>query len=221
MALFRGPKITTTGLVLALDAADKNSYPGSGTSWKDLSGNNNTGTLTNGPTFSATNMGNIVFDGTNDYIQCGNNTSIQLTIGTISAWMKTTTNDSTYRAIISKQYNYALFVRNGYLVTFDWGNSLERSTSVNIIDGKWKNVVMTFTDNTGTPSNNAVFYINGTAVLTSTIKLSSNSDNLLVGTNAVTQEFNGNIGNVFVYNRSLSSTEVLQNYNATKSRFGY
>jgi len=221
MALFRGPKITTTGLVLALDAADKNSYPGSGTSWKDLSGNNNTGTLTNGPTFSAANMGNIVFDGTNDYIQCGNNTSIQLTIGTISAWMKTTTNDSTYRAIISKQYNYALFVRNGYLVTFDWGNSLERSTSVNIIDGKWKNVVMTFTDNTGTPSNNAVFYINGTAVLTSTIKLSSNSDNLLVGTNAVTQEFNGNIGNVFVYNRSLSSTEVLQNYNATKSRFGY
>jgi hypothetical protein len=68
MAISRGPKIVTNGLVLALDAADRNSYPRSGTSWLDLSGNNNTCTLTNGPTFSNTNGGNIVFDGTNDYV---------------------------------------------------------------------------------------------------------------------------------------------------------
>ena len=53
MGIARGPKIVTSGLVLALDAADKLSYRGSGTTWRDLSGNNNTGTLTNGPTFSA------------------------------------------------------------------------------------------------------------------------------------------------------------------------
>jgi len=68
MGIARGPKIVTSGLVLALDAADKLSYRGSGTTWRDLSGNNNTGTLTNGPTFNAGNLGSIVFDGTNDYV---------------------------------------------------------------------------------------------------------------------------------------------------------
>ena len=58
-----GPKIVTNGLVLALDAADKLSYPGSGTTWKDLGGNAYDGTLTNGPTFTNAFGGNIVFDG--------------------------------------------------------------------------------------------------------------------------------------------------------------
>jgi hypothetical protein len=220
MSLSRGPKTITNGLVLYLDAANKKSYPGSGTSWTDLSGNSNTGTLTNGPTFSAANMGSILFDGTNDYVDCGNNSSIQITVGTISAWMKTTTNDSSYRGIIAKQYNYSLFVKNSYLIAYDWGNSADRSTSVNVIDGTWKNVVLTFSENSGTPSNNAIFYINGISVLTSTIKSVLNSDNLLVGRNAATQEFNGNIAMVQIYNRVLSATEVAQNYTATKSRFG-
>ena len=63
-----GPDINENGLVLFLDAANRLSYPGSGTAWSDLSGNSNTGTLTNGPTFSAGNMGSILFDGTNDWI---------------------------------------------------------------------------------------------------------------------------------------------------------
>ena len=67
MALHHSPRIVTSGLVLALDAADRNSYPGSGTTWTDLSGNANNGTLTNGPTFNSANGGSIVFDGTNDF----------------------------------------------------------------------------------------------------------------------------------------------------------
>jgi hypothetical protein len=67
MAGIISPNIVRDSLVLALDAADKNSYPGSGTSWYDLSGGY-TGTLTNGPTFSAANLGSIVFDGINDYV---------------------------------------------------------------------------------------------------------------------------------------------------------
>ncbi len=67
MSGISGPKIITSGCVLSLDAADKNSYPGSGTAWRDLSGNGKNLTLTNGPTFSAGNQGSIVFDGTNDY----------------------------------------------------------------------------------------------------------------------------------------------------------
>ena len=67
MAISRGPKTTTNGLIFCVDAADKNSYPGTGTTWTDLSGNANNGTLTNGPTFNGSNGGVIVFDGTDDY----------------------------------------------------------------------------------------------------------------------------------------------------------
>jgi hypothetical protein len=69
MSVAGGPDLIQDGLVLCLDAANTKSYPGSGTSWVDLSGNGNNGTLTNGPTFSSTNGGNIFFDGTNDYVR--------------------------------------------------------------------------------------------------------------------------------------------------------
>ena len=68
MGFYDGPSIVTNGLVLSLDAADKNSYPGSGTVWTDLSGNNIIGTLTNGPTFNSQNGGSIFTDGTDDWI---------------------------------------------------------------------------------------------------------------------------------------------------------
>ena len=68
MSLGHGASIVRNGLVLYLDAANPKSYPGSGTTWKDLSGNGNNGTLVNGPTFNSANGGSIVFDGTNDYV---------------------------------------------------------------------------------------------------------------------------------------------------------
>jgi hypothetical protein len=68
MATNYSPKIVTDGLVLSLDAADKNSYIGSGTTWTDLSANGHVGTLTNGPTFDSNNGGAIDFDGDNDYV---------------------------------------------------------------------------------------------------------------------------------------------------------
>jgi hypothetical protein len=68
MAFFHSPRIVTDGLVLALDAANSLSYPGSGTTWTDLSGKGNNGTLVNGPTFDQANGGSIVFDGTDDYV---------------------------------------------------------------------------------------------------------------------------------------------------------
>ena len=69
MAGASGPDLVQNGLVLALDASDRNSYPGSGTTWRDMSGNSNNGTLTNGPTFNSANGGSIVFDGSDDYAQ--------------------------------------------------------------------------------------------------------------------------------------------------------
>jgi len=62
--------VVTTGLQLYLDAGNASSYPGSGTTWTDLTVNGRNGTLTNGPTYSGTNGGSIVFDGTNDFVQC-------------------------------------------------------------------------------------------------------------------------------------------------------
>ena len=72
MGIRRGPNIVRDGLVFAVDAANPTSYPGSGTIWKDQTVNQNNGTLTNGPTFDSGNGGSIVFDGSNDYVDCGN-----------------------------------------------------------------------------------------------------------------------------------------------------
>jgi hypothetical protein len=218
---YGNPQIVTDGLVLCLDAANSLSYPGAGTSWRDISSNSNNGTLIAGPTFSSSNGGAIVFDGTNEYANCGNGPSLQINRGTISAWVKSSTPGSDYRGIVTKQQNYGIFMRNGILSAYDWGNTIERTTSINIADGTWKNTVMTFTDNTGSPSNNAVIYLNGSAVLTTTIKYQSDAIEVQLGNGGLaTQYINGSIANALIYSRPLTASEVLQNYNAAKSRFG-
>jgi restriction endonuclease S subunit len=95
MAGFTGASpIVTDGLVFAVDAANYESYPGSGTTWTDLAGTSN-GTLTNGPTFNSENGGNIDFDGTDDYTDFGNSLPIDGTsAGTISIWAKTSASTS-------------------------------------------------------------------------------------------------------------------------------
>jgi len=224
MSFSNGPTISTNGLVLALDAGDRNSYVSGSTTWFDLVGTNN-GTLTNGPTFNTGSGGSIVFDGVDDYVNCGNPTVLQLNQGTISSWVRTSSPGNSYRAIIAKQNNYGLFTYENILIAYDWGNSANRSTGINIADGAWKNVVMTFTTNTGTPSNNAIVYLNGSAVLTTTIKILDNlielqlaSGGRFAGAPGV-QFLNGRISLSLIYNRALSAQEVLQNYNATKGRF--
>ena len=213
-------KIVTNGLVLALNAADRNSYLGSGNDWIDLSANNNNGTLTNGPTFNTTNGGNIVLDGTNDFVNCGNNSSLQITVGTISSWVKTSIPGSSYRGIITKQSAWGLFLNNGVLIAYDWGGGGDRTTGINIADNTWKNVVMTFTETVGTPSNNAIVYLNGVSVLTATVRHVSHSVSVQIGDGNASQNLNGSVSTAMIYNRVLSASEIQQNYNAQKSRFG-
>ena len=86
MAISYNPSSVTSGLVLCLDAGNTKSYPGSGTTWTDLSGNGNTGTLTNGPTYSSANGGSFVFDGTDDYASISG--SITVSEVTFSVWLK-------------------------------------------------------------------------------------------------------------------------------------
>ncbi len=218
--MYTGPNIVTSGLILQLDAANTKSYPGSGTTWTDLSGNGNNGTLTNSPTFSSANGGIFTFNGTNQFINCGNNSSIQITVGTISAWVRTTTPGASFRSIIAKQSAWGLFFNDGILVTYDWGNAQTRTTGLNIANGIWNHTAMTFTQTVGTPSNNAIIYLNGASVLTTTIKHSNHNVNLQIAEANANQFLNGNIASAQIYNRALSATEILQNYNGTKSRFG-
>jgi len=214
-----GPDIVENGLVLYLDAANRRSYPGSGTAWNDLSGNNNTGTLTNGPTFDNGNGGSISFDGVNDEVICTNNASVQVTVGSIFAWFNANGGNTGINGIIAKQNAWSLFVWDNTLRTYDWGNNVDRNTGINVDNSSWNYVVMTFTETVGTPSNNAIIYLNGTAVLTTTVKHSNHSVTVQIGEANAAQHFGGKIASAGVYNRALTAQEILQNYNATRSRF--
>ena len=224
MATIGGSNIITNGLVLALDAANRRSYVPGSTIWNDLTRNRNSGSLINGPTFDSANGGSIVFDGTNDYVSCGNSNTLQVTIGTISVWMKTTNPGSSYRGIITKQSSWGLFTKDSILITYDWGGGGDRSTGINIADGNWKNISMTFTETIGSPSNNAIIYLNGSSILITTVKFSNNLIEVQLGRGGEaggdTQLLNGTIAAAYVHNRALSATEILQNYEALKSRYG-
>ena len=105
MGVAYNSKIVTDGLVLCLDAGNSKSYPGTGTTWTDLSGRGNTGTLTNGPTYSSANGGSIVFDGSNDFVQCTG--SLTLTTATFIVWMRRNGNQNQYDGIlISRGTNF-------------------------------------------------------------------------------------------------------------------
>ena len=105
MSFNNGPTIVTNGLVLALDAGDRNSYPGTGTTWRDLSGNNNNGTLTNGPTFNTGSLGSIVFDGVDDYVLI--NAFSLLAPLTICSWVYKTSH-RTWASILDRYGNESL-----------------------------------------------------------------------------------------------------------------
>jgi len=235
MSFSNGPTTVTNGLVLALDAADRNSYPGSGTSWKDISGNTNNGTLTNGPTYNSGNGGSIVFDGTNDYILVNNASSINPTTAiSVCSFFNIASYTSNYAAIIFKQNNYAnlyeqysLYLVNtevGFVIT---GIDRQQKTANSVADYRNQNVYVVGTCDT--TADELKIYINGSLIktvsFTSTFDIANTPLNI-GGTGVLnfgatyTGWTNGKIYSNMIYNRALSATEILQNYNATKTRFG-
>jgi Concanavalin A-like lectin/glucanases superfamily len=224
MAFANGGRIVTDGLVLSLDAADQNSYVSSSTTWKDLSINNLAGSITSA-TYNSSNNGSLVFNGTNAVVDFTNPSVLQITSGSISIWFKGVQTPAVagggFNGLITKQVAWGLFMSGSLLVTYDWGNNITRATTANIGDFNWYNACMTFSETTGTPSNNAIIYLNGVAILTTTIKNSFQSIGLQIGNggNAQQQYMSGSVGAAQIYNRVLSAAEVLQNYNALKSRF--
>ena len=224
MATHYNVKTVTDGLVLALDAANPKSYPGSGNTWRDLSGNGNTGTLTGSPTYVSANSGSIAFNGSSQYGTVSNN----ITSGTgdfaVSIWV--------YKTEISTNRYIWDFGSNGgtltsgtsqgpgfryYNPTIGTGSPLYTSGPTHNIN-TWYNIVISRISGT------TYFYSNGSLIVSAADSgnIGSWGPALTVGSYGG-GGFNhqGNISNLLVYkNKGLTAAEVLQNYNALKSRYG-
>lgn len=224
MATYYTPKIVTDSLVLALDAANPKSYIGSGTSWNDLSGNSGTGTLTNGPTFSSTNNGIIQFDGVNDYINGVNNSTVSTTGDmTAEVWFSVSSTPGDWVRVFGKGDNTnrtfglwinvgsALFLYQRYGTS---GISIQLSQTVSL--NTWYHMVGT------SGGTNHILYLNGVQVQSGTggPTFYSSTDPYTVGYAGFHTYIQGYVASAKLYNRALTSSEVLQNYNAVKSRFG-
>ena len=224
LALSHSPSIVTDGLVLCLDAGNPKSYPGSGTTWTDLSGGGNTGTLTNGPTYSSANGGSLVFDGTNDYVNCGSPSTLNFGTGNfnLSCWVNIpSTSGADWIGIISRYVSGVGFwiqlnPGNRY-VGFSWDGSIFITSSTSAGGGQWK-----FISCQRTGSTSAEVYVNGILVASSSSMSSgtSNGQQIDIGRIDIAGRYSaGNIAQVSIYNRALSAAEIQQNYNALKGRF--
>ncbi len=209
--------IVTDGLVGYWDAANTRSYSGSGFTVNGLINSLNAN-LTNGVGFTSSNNGSFTFDGVDDYLDFGNSSLVRQNSATISAWVKASSPGSNFRGIFAKQYAYGLFYLNSVLVIFDWSTGSTRTTGINIADGNWKNVALTFQSGV---SNGSIIYLNGNPVLTTTMTVSDQTlGNLFGGAEANAGQYSNCSGSIFkIYNRPLSAQEVLQNFNATKKRY--
>ena len=233
MGVLYNSRIVTDGLVLCLDAGDKMSYPGAGTTWYDLTANKNNMTLYNGPTFTTENGGAIVFDGTDDYAKNINNDFTQVTNFTIEICIKLNQNlnsGSNFRGIFSTVNGtdgYQLFWRPGsgydYFYFYRGGTALHTATGSSFSSGDILNLVVVWDSSN---INNSFIYINNedktdTRGSTST---SNSTDYLTLGGPRADLNsgyyLNQDIYFCKMYNRVLSRDEITQNYKATKGRFG-
>jgi hypothetical protein len=208
-------KIVTSGLVLALDAADRNSYVSGSTVWNDVSGNGNSGSLINGPTFS---NNSIVFDGTNDYVTGSLPT---LNSWSVSLWYLST--DITSQLVFYPFAGSSGVHGLGFGGTFSpqtnnrWyffdGTNVFSDSSTAITTNTWYNLVVTKSSTTYNLYTNGLLSLNATgADITFTqYTLGVRGDGFWFA--------KGNIANAQIYNRVLLASEILQNYNAQKSRF--
>ena len=207
----------TDGLVAYWDVANTRSYAGTGLTLNGLVGGLGA-TLVNGVAYSSNNLGYLTFDGSNDYVNAANPAELQLTTGTICVWCRTSSPGSGYRGIVAKQYAYGIFYNSNNLTLYDWAVPRGNDTGVNLADGNWKHVSFTFQSGV---TNGSVLYLNSVGILTTTYTISNNNSNLFIGSEQnANQNANCNISLVHIYNRVLSATEIVKNYNATKSRYG-
>ena len=228
MSVIKGPNVVREGLVLHLDAGTTRSYPGSGTTWVDLTSNSFNGTLTNGPTFNSQNGGSIVFDGTNDYVAL--TPSFTGPPVTFLAWIRRNGNTQNNPGIIfdrqgSNTATGLEFRTEDFRLGYHWNDvpaTYGFSSGLIVPNLTWCQVAVSITTNSAilylntssaTNTNIPTFYTHANKTFTS---LRIGHDNL----SGDARYLNGNVAIAMVYTRALSATEITQNYNALKARFG-
>ena len=213
--------IVRTNLQLYLNAADPASYPGSGTTWTDLSPNAYSTTLVGSPAFNTTHF---TFDGTTEYVDT--NQSLAAESFSVGAWFRSSATG--IRMILSKEvaagnpWNYRMWLNSGTLI----GDMSQVTTQSNLQhaggynNGQWYLAMFTRDD------SNWYLYVNGSQVATRADPYTgsvTNAQELWIGRSAFgggNYQYTGDIGQVFIYNAVLTSTQILQNYNATKLTYG-
>jgi hypothetical protein len=224
MANNYGPRIVTDGLVLALDAADRNSYPGSGTTWTDLSGNGYIGTLYNDTTYNSFNGGGLVFDGTDDFVDINSTDIITGTNPfTIDCWF--TLSGGSYGELFG---NYGSGYTTGYIWFATAGLYINGSCYVPNYATATQGTH--YIASTRTSAGACVTYLDGVSVATATLpasiligpnfRIGADTKSTVPNTSGLLEELNGRIYNLKVYNRALTASEVQQNFNALRGRFG-
>ena len=222
-----GPSIVRDGLVLCLDAADRLSYPRSGSTWYDLSGNGNHGTFgasTAAPTFSSANVGCLNFDGSDDYINCGkvlngpNQVSVEVSVKNPNGGVLVTKGYTVFEYRVGLTEFYGYNGSNGGW--WPWGDVYSDTHNVDITT--WN----TFTYVCDYVNNYIKLYANGIFKHQRTnAGLDSNYPtydyDLLIGKRVENSSgyLSAQISHVRVYDKVLSASEVQQNYEATKGRF--
>jgi len=217
MSIQGGPfSIHDSSIILSLDAANTKSYvSGSGT-WYDLTGNNNTGTLTSGPTFSSSNGGTIVFDYVNDAITGFGNLGTPSTF-TLSSWVRST-NISQAQNIFNANPPFFLRITSSTMRCCVYtGSWIFVNGSITLSSNVWYNLVLTYDQSFVKGYVNGVLDVNS-AKTGAPIWGTFNSLGYTTGGEDAPSVTN--IAVASIYNRALSSDEILQNYNTQKSRFG-
>jgi hypothetical protein len=205
-----GYDVVENGLVLNLNSQNYVSYRETGTSWFDLTGNNNTGTLTNGPTFNTTER-SIVFDGADDNVQTNYSGITGTNPRTFSVWFKPDTSQNRnllgYGAL-SNHNMWDILLYNGDVGVHLYNSSAEANTPYTV--GKWQNVTFTYSHPTIKSYMNGVYKNSYTSNIINTLI----GDNLSIAKGAFPSYFyfDGNMSTTQIYDRELSATEVLQNY---------
>lgn len=242
MAVYAGPEVVSNGLVLALDAGNRQSYPGSGTAWTDLSGRGNNGTLTNGPTFSSGNNGYISFDGNDDYCNLGDVLDLGTNDLTILFWIYVPTSfPEPFQGICGKTraadatYRYATLIEgttNRFWALMQGGSLgvvVNTTTTASLSVNTWQMCTAVFNR-----ASNIDLYINqnkesqtGAASISAFSGQDFQSSNpFRIGSYTASD---GTSPTFFakaylpinlVYFRALSAAEVAQNFNALRGRFG-
>jgi hypothetical protein len=231
--------IVTNGLVLNVDAGFTPSYPSNGNTWYDISSSGNNGTLTNGPTFDSNNGGSILFDGVDDEVLVGDVVYTMVSGMTWDLWVKRTSDGNIFNMMMSNFIPYMAFRGTGsgsdinrYQIsyrTITGGTTSQRNlytTGATFSNNIWYNFTYTLLYDLQNQLATAKIYVNGvfntsSSNYTDSLYQPSVGSRLRLGNYTSNQyPFPGNISNFKIYHKILSDSEVLQNYNALKSRFG-